>query len=243
MIIKDILKKILPIKIYRPHLINLLYPNFAKILDKYNLEERHAGTSEFNCYALMKLIKQNPNINTSLEIGFAKGFSAASIIYAKKKYSNNPKMHHAIDPFYDDVWKSAGINLLEKLNLKDNLKIYKDPSYIILPLLTNKKNSFDLIYIDGSHNFDFAFVDFFFSDILINQCGYIVFDDLLRKEIKKIKNFIKINKSEDYEEINLLKLIGDDDINFFYKLYLKMFPNIFILRKVKNKNLYSYNNF
>lgn len=242
--IKVILKKILPMKIYRPHLINLLYPDFAKIIDKYNLEERHAGTSEFNCFALMKLIKQNTNINTSLEIGFAKGFSAASIIYAKKKYSNNPKMHLAIDPFYDDVWKGTGINLLEKLNLKNYLKIYKNPSYTILPALINKKNSFDLIYIDGSHNFDFAFVDFFFSDILINPGGYIVFDDLLRKEIKKIKKFIKMNRMDDYEEIKLSKLIVDDDINFFYKLYLKIFPNIFILRKVKNKKKpYSYNNF
>lgn len=244
MIIK-FLKKILPREAYKPSLIKILSPEIHEQLVAVKQENRHAATSEINCHILMKIIAENENIKNTLEIGFAKGVSAASIIYAKRKFLSNQNVHLAIDPFFDDVWKSEGIHLIDKLGYSAHLKVIKDTSDQVLPKLIDDSVHLDLIYIDGSHNFDIAFVDFYYSSKLLSESGFLVFDDLTRQEIRKIRKYIKKNKSNEFKEVKIYDLLNDPQIPFLFKLYNLIRPNIYVL--VKNKNnesvKYTYSNF
>jgi hypothetical protein len=53
----------------------------------------------------------------------------------------------------------------------------------------------DYIYIDGAHTFDYALVDFFCSNRVLNLGGILIFDDMWMPAIQKVATFIRTNIS------------------------------------------------
>jgi predicted O-methyltransferase YrrM len=127
-----------------------------------------------------------------LEIGFANGLSS---LYMAQALSNNKKGKlTSIDPFQDTQWRNSG-----KTNIKDSgfEKIHtliQKKSYEALPeLLKDGHESYDLIFIDGMHLFDYTLIDVFYSILLCKVGGVIIIDDILHKAPAKVIKYIDTN--------------------------------------------------
>jgi len=177
---------------------NLLLENiYSTGMIKKNIKLKSA-TNPMEGRNLYDLIYDN-QLSKTLEIGLAMGVSAVWICQAHKDL-NIGGTHIAIDPFqskkYPELgWSNLGKNLVKRAGLSHYLKIIQEKSYLALPKLLEKKEKFDLIYIDGWHTFDYTLLDFFFSDKLLKINGIIVIDDILHPGVRKCLNYIKNNYS------------------------------------------------
>lgn len=134
------------------------------------------------------LIRKN-KIQHTLEIGFAYGKSAAYIMSASQSE------HVAMDPFQDG-FHNIGVQNIRKLGLEDRLTLHRDYSHVVLPQLLKEGKKFDFVFIDGDHKFDGIFIDFFYSDLLLNQGGYILFHDIWMRSTSLVESFIKNNRKD-----------------------------------------------
>ncbi len=162
------------------------------------------------------------NITTTLETGLAFSRSASHIIAATNK------IHIAIDP-YQDKYKSMGLENLKKLGMDKKLDFRSDFSHNVLPELLKQGKKFDFIFIDGDHKFDGMLVDFYYSDQLVNNEGFILFHDTWMRSTRLVESFIKTNRS-DYKHIKtplrnftLFRKVGQDkrDGMYFREFYTK----------------------
>jgi predicted O-methyltransferase YrrM len=128
----------------------------------------------------------------TLEIGMAYGISTLFICQAHR--DNGAGYHIAIDPFEEERWRSIGLLNIERANLKDVLRFYPAKSEEVLPQFCTQNQRFDFVFIDGSHLFDFALVDFFYADKLLNIGGHVAIDDLWIPGVRKVASFVLQNK-------------------------------------------------
>ncbi len=129
----------------------------------------------------------------SLEIGLAYGLSALHICQAL--YENGCGSHTAIDPYEETDYQSVGLLNLEKAGFEDMLTFDRRPSYQALADMDAKGCRFDFAFIDGSHLFDYALVDFFLIDRMLKKKGIVVFDDLWMPSIRKVVMYVLRNRS------------------------------------------------
>ena len=136
------------------------------------------------------------------------GMSTLGILYALERKGGGK--HVAIDPYqnrpidYFDIsarvlspthgYDSIALSMVERAGLLHMLEHTDEPSYIALPRLVKEGRRFDLIFIDGYHTFDYAFVDYFYSDLLLRDGGFLIFDDVNLPMIHKVCWFIETHK-------------------------------------------------
>lgn len=149
-------------------------------------------------------------IYKTLEIGMAFGRSAAHIIAATNS------RHIVIDPYQID-FQNLGIKNLQKLGFGEYLILKEDYSHNILPTLLKENQRFDFIFIDGGHRFDSIFIDFYYSDLLLEKDGYILFHDARARTTQLVISFVRTNRN-DYRHINvplrnliMIQKVGDDN--------------------------------
>ena len=161
------------------------------------------------------------NFKKCLEIGFANGVSAVYIL----KNINTSLI--SIDPFQKTQWKDNGRKLVKNLKLNTRHKCIEKKSYEALPELLKKdgNNSFDFIFIDGWHTFDYTLVDFFYSNLLLKIGGIIIIDDALHAGVADCVKYLNSNykfyeKLVSPNTIASYKKIKDDDRewNFHVKI-------------------------
>lgn len=163
------------------------------------------------------------NLKRTLEIGFGIGLSASHITAATLS------KHFVIDPMQEKYFQNLGIKNLTKLCLNDYLVFFKDYSHNVLPYLLKENQKFDFIFIDGCHRFDCMFLDFYYSDLLLEKNGYILFHDTWMRSTQMVLSFIRKNR-KDYKFINiplknlaLVKKIGEDDRDgMFYREFFTL---------------------
>jgi predicted O-methyltransferase YrrM len=169
---------------------------------------------------ISEIISKN-NYKKCLEIGLANGISA---VYILKNKSTNLI---SIDPFQKTQWKNEGKKLLKKFKLNNRHKCIEKKSYEALPELLKKygNESFDFIFIDGWHTFDYTLVDFFYSNFLLKIDGIIIIDDVLHPGVSDCitylnKNYKFYNKLLSPNTIACYKKIKNDDRdwNFHVKI-------------------------
>jgi predicted O-methyltransferase YrrM len=137
-------------------------------------------------------------VKTSLEIGFAYGFSTVWMLDALRPQTNS---HHiAIDPFEKTYWHGIGLAQVKRLGFHFDFHWIDDLSIHALSDLIRRGERFDFIYIDGNHRFDDVLVDFYLSDQALKLGGHIAFDDTWMGSIKTVANFIRRNRA--YKEIS-----------------------------------------
>lgn len=148
-------------------------------------------------------------VKSTLEIGLAYGRSASHIMAA----TGAP--HLAIDPFQDH-YGNLGVDNLSRLGYGDGLTLIRDYSHHALPRLVEEKRKFDFIFIDGDHKFDGIFVDFYYSDFLVEEGGLLLFHDTWMRSTELVLQFIRKNR-EDYRELKvpnrnmaLFQKVGED---------------------------------
>lgn len=148
-------------------------------------------------------------ITKTLEIGFAYARSASHIMAATNSG------HIAIDPFQDH-YQNLGIKNIESLGFAGKLELIRDYSHSVLPMFVKENRKFEFIFIDGDHKFDGIFIDFYYSDFLIDKGGLLLFHDTWMRSTELVLQFIRTNR-KDYKELPvanqnmaLFTKVGDD---------------------------------
>jgi predicted O-methyltransferase YrrM len=151
----------------------------------------------------------------SIEIGLAYGFSTLFILDAA--FQTGSGRHIAIDPFQETMWHGIGCQAVKDLNFDSKFEYIPEMSVVALTDLCKQGVKADYIYIDGAHTFDYALVDFFCSNRLLNVGGILIFDDMWMPPIQKVVSFIRTNLGS-YQEmptsvknVACLKKLKEDD--------------------------------
>ncbi len=136
---------------------------------------------------LYRLVREHACHHT-VEIGLGFGLSALSICQAHQDQGGGA--HTAIDPHEETHYQSVGLLNLQRAGLGRLLRHFPARSCEVLPRLVEAGERFDLAFVDGQHHLDFALVDFFYLDKLLNVGGLIVFDDLWLPAIRRVVSFV-----------------------------------------------------
>lgn len=168
---------------------------------------------------IFKFLK-NKKINLSLEVGFAFGCSTVYIMAAIKA------LHYTIDPNQKKHYENLGLLNVKKMGFKDRLVFKNTYSHEALPGILKNGKKFDFIFIDGGHKFDEVFIDFYYTDLLLNQDGYVLFHDSFLRSIQHVSSWIKNNKKN-------------------YKIIKTPIKNLILFQKkgIDDRNWYHFNDF
>jgi len=146
----------------------------------------------------------------TLEVGFGYGASTAFIV------SGARVTHYVMDPFQQDYGHRA-IGNLRKLGLDSYVKFFPDYSHSALPQLLQEGVRVDFAFIDGGHRFDDIFVDFYYTDLLLEQGGHILLHDAWMRSTQHVASWIKSNKRNytvvptERKNLILFRKRGEDD--------------------------------
>jgi hypothetical protein len=163
----------------------------------------HSAISSFEGQFLQKLVRQvDPTV--SLEVGLAYGVSALFICdalnvrHGTQHIAIDPNQNGEIDPTQHytsrgDSWGGIGISNLRRAGYGDIVRLIEAPSYRVLAELESASQRIDFAFIDGWHTFDFALLDLFFIDRMLNVGGIVAFDDTSFPAIRKVCRFVKTN--------------------------------------------------
>jgi len=149
-----------------------------------------AATPEDVAHALHQLVLSK-GCERTLEVGMAYGLSTLAICSAHAKRGLGS--HIAMDPRQDAAWKNIGLLNAERAGFRKMLRFVEAPSYVALPGFLAEGVSIDFAFIDGSHLFDNAFLDFFYVDKMLDEGGYIVFDDIWMPGVRRVASFAVTN--------------------------------------------------
>jgi predicted O-methyltransferase YrrM len=152
--------------------------------------------------ALMMALKPEQ----TLEIGMAFGGSALAFAASHRDLGRPPRQQHtAIDHAQTSYWDEAGRRNLEHAELAEYVEVIEQYSAFALPQLIADRRRYDLIYVDGSHQFEDVLIDFVFCHELLNVNGMILFDDSTDSQVAKVLRFIESNYDEVYRPESLLR--------------------------------------
>jgi predicted O-methyltransferase YrrM len=152
--------------------------------------ELHSG---LGLQATKKLTELARDATRTLEIGMAMGCSTLAILEGSRG------LHTSIDPNQTsrrkDGWNGTGLESVRRAGYADRFNLIEEPSYSALPKLLEQGERFDLILIDGWHSFDYTFVDYFYSDLLLNDNGVLIIDDWGMPQVHFVTRFIETHKN------------------------------------------------
>lgn len=149
------------------------------------------------------------NIKKTLEVGLAYGCSTAYVISATQS------KHIAIDP-NQDHYGNLGLRNIKKLDLSEHLIHVNDYAHNALPKLLDEGVKIDFAFIDGGHKFDEIFIDFYYTDMLLNLGGYVLLHDAWMRSTQHVISWIKKNKKNykmiktPIKNLTLFQKIGED---------------------------------
>lgn len=183
-------------EIYNEALVKIyqeFYDTFKHFLIGDKLVKIHSGIKTPEGKFLTNLVTTK-NLNKIVEVGMAFGISAMFITEGIKHNKKSGKLI-SIDPFQTEQWKDSAINLLKTLKLSKYSEVIQKKSYIALPelLISHGENSFDTVFIDGWHTFDYTLLDTFYADKLVKPNGYIIIDDALHFSVQQCIRYIDTN--------------------------------------------------
>lgn len=156
-----------------------------------------ANISTNNSEALRKMIvARKPQL--VIEIGMAMGISTLSILSGLQQNGSGRLI--SIDPYVD--WQKAkaiALHQVAQAGAESMHEHWELASYVALPRILEQGLQPDFIYIDGNHNFDYVFTDFFFADKLLNRGGIVGFNDCGWRPVYKVIRFLRVYRR--YREI------------------------------------------
>jgi hypothetical protein len=97
----------------------------------------------------------------------------------------------------------------------------------VLPQLLGENRRFEFIFIDGDHKYDGILLDFYYSDLLLEQGGYVMLHDTWMRSTQLVMSFIRRNKRNYHyvktplRNLALFQKQGEDTRNwmFFREFY------------------------
>ena len=188
----------------------------ASIYNQIDIPEETKATSitEKEAQFIYDFLSEKKLKNT-LEVGFAYGCSGAHILSATKD------THIAIDPF-QDAYDELGLKNIEKLGLSEHLRFMREYSHSALPKLFEEGVKVDFAFIDGGHRFDDIFIDFYYTDLMLNQNGYVLLHDSWMRATRWAEKWIKKNKKNyklvptPINNLVMFQKTGDDTRSWYH---------------------------
>lgn len=137
---------------------------------------------------LERIIKADPTIKRTLEVGCAYGLSSLHICAGL--WGRPAARHTILDPFQDSQWDGAGIRNLEEAGV-DYFEWLEEVSEIALPrLLEEREGGYDLVFVDGWHTLDHTLLDCFYATRLLRTGGYLVVDDITLPPVRRALGYV-----------------------------------------------------
>lgn len=149
----------------------------------------HSAVDRQEGLFLYNLIKSDPSVRRTLEVGCGFGLSSLHICAATD--GREDAWHTIIDPFQKTQWDGAGLqNLCEAgFHLYD---LIETKSEFALPTLAQtEEDEFDFVFVDGWHTFDHALIDCFYATRLLKVGGYLVIDDVAFTSVGRVVDLLK----------------------------------------------------
>jgi predicted O-methyltransferase YrrM len=138
---------------------------------------------------LFSLIRNDPKIRRTLEVGCAYGLSSLHICSATRE--RKEASHTIIDPFQNTQWDGAGVASLEAAGI-EFFNLLEIKSEFALPqLLESNEGQLDFIFIDGWHTFDHTLLDCFYATRLLRIGGVLAIDDVSFPSVRRVVEFLK----------------------------------------------------
>ena len=172
----------------------------------------------------------------------ALGVSTLAITQAVSKIEGR---HLGIDPFQRSEHCGAALGALAEFGLQDFFSLREGSSHSELPKLSNAGESFDLIFVDGAHQFNFKFIDFYYADLLLETGGFLVFHDLLLPATKKLYKYIQTLRRYEYMATPQLQPTVAKKLRYLAGAFAKFKPlrtywpngfgNLLVLRKISDE--------
>jgi len=157
-------------------------------------EVYHGWNSEREVgYFLASLIRLT-KAQTVLEVGVFEGYTSAEMIKALPK--NGYYAGIDIKDLRTSENKQAFVNLSKEGKVID---LIIEDSLTAMPKLP--KNHFDLVFIDGNHEFNHVLKEFKIAETLITRTGIIAFHDSLH--LADVKKIVEYAGSFNYKFVNL----------------------------------------
>lgn len=176
------------------------------------------GTSTINNLVVISNLMNEMKTTHTLEIGMAYGASTIAFCAMHSTLNLQESEHVAIDPFQLKAYDDCGVLSVQNANLDRYLKIYYEPSCYVLPQLIQQGKRYDLIYIDGSHLFEDAFLDAYFALRLLRSGGVVLLDDSSDPHVAKVISFLRSNLRTGIEQIDLTPYRLSNQTNIRYYL-------------------------
>ena len=152
--------------------------------------------------ALYRLVRREQP-RSVLEIGLAHGASALAILTALEE--NGVGRLISIDPHQsgDGGWRGAGVANIKAAGLAHRHQLIEEPDFLALPDLVRADTRVQLVYIDGWHTFDYALLDFFYADKLLDVGGLVGFNDCFYPSIERVLRFVTRHRRYRAEDVGL----------------------------------------
>jgi predicted O-methyltransferase YrrM len=165
-----------------------------------------ANISADNSRALYQFVRRR-RPERVIEIGMAYGVSTLTILSAMEE--NGAGRLISIDPY--TAWPTGrlvALHQIQRAGLSHRHEHRHESSYQALPALLAAGAGPDLVYIDGCHNFDYVFVDFFFADKLLSAGGVVAFNDAGWRTVFKVIRFLQTHRRYRELDVGLPKVYG-----------------------------------
>lgn len=138
------------------------------------------------------------NTTAALEVGMANATSSVVICGALAARGGGSLI--SIDPFQTADYKREGVANVARAGFADRHQLLEEPDYLALPRLVSEQRRFGFIFIDGWHSFDYALIDIFFADLLLDDGGVLALHDTDWPSVNKAVRFLETHKP--YERIS-----------------------------------------
>lgn len=175
------------------------------------------GTSTANNLLIIANAISDLEAKNTLETGMAFGASSLAFLAAKNT-GTAEGVHIAIDPFQHRHYDDCGLVAVKTAGLGQAFEFKSGYSSIELGKLLETGRRFDLIYIDGSHLFEDAFVDAYFAARLLRDGGVMLFDDCADRHIAKVLAFLRSNLQKSLCEVDASRWRADHGKNWRYQI-------------------------
>jgi predicted O-methyltransferase YrrM len=189
----------------------------------------NSNINMYECIFIHRIVKyyinniNHTNVNV-LEIGCAYGVSGMIIsnVFSQTK-TIGANSFTSIDPNQNTQWHSVGkYNITQIINQQKNntdynlswelIEKYSDEALL---LLHNKQRKFDIIFIDGAHDYINVHTDIVLSNLMLKTGGIMIFDDVLHDGVKSALELFMSN-NPNYQRI---KIVNDNKISKGHKLF------------------------
>lgn len=172
-----------------------------------------AGIPREHADEIIRLLR-DMGLTRTLETGMAYGVSTLAIGSVHQERGEGS--HIAIDPIQSGHFGSIGTLNVRRAGLEDRVRVLEERADAALPQLRDEGVRLDFGLIDGRHLFDFALLDFFYIDRMLDVGGVVAFHDTWKAGVAEVVAYVSANRA--YEPIDpvdhglaVLRKVAEDD--------------------------------